>query len=773
MFAALDSYMGNEAGQAPALADEPADHDFSTKPIRKKQGAVNLRSAATEASAKLQTLLPDPLAVLQAKDEFIQSAVAAADAAKEAAIKIILQQAAPGENKEDRRSAGTTGTSATTIADLDVNGRPANLQPQAPNLPAVRPGLADLRTKFHKAVKQGNTFHSPDTIGLSLSAARMPVPEAPLKPEPNFQFHAARTQEALRPIALKDGALGQATGVLEATPQPIQAAERRARDPLLQSRMPTRAPDTPAGFENYNFCGEMKKGTLSPSVPLKCLQERFQAAGGNTAGALYPTERSAAYYTFYAQPTYGDMMALLESVVAKLKSQVRAEQAEARKALFGDAVPQGRGRPQQGAELFIRVGPQRLLVRHATLPAGAGLKLGTAASSILPTEAPADFLIVTSIWSEQPHTWHLAQKVSTGMTAILEKELWDFEREAADEAGDFRNLAAGKYIANAVTHIRPLEHNFMRVLWSNNDEDRLLIEDIGATAQAPEPTEIPASIVCLTQEVGAPMMNFAVYKRERGPPPDGTYSNPQFLPTFGSGLRFEEFRNPDIFYSLIHDVEIDTRPRTDLPEYPALAQFKSKSFWQCTTPVSPMAWRTITIAALFDSLPTAGQQPMRCVAAAYPFFLYLAYTPAALGVKQGVYLYLYRLKDNSYIYSRVPIQKSTLYFISISYSEGVPGKLQLRVAPMAAARADISQFEKSVTTLEIHDDVFYSIMPIEGGSLAAAVQLPFISLGFQKYGLGMPGMNGRIAYFHVFDYTLKVADYEREVRNDWRSEWFI
>ena len=760
MFAALDSYMESEAGQAPA------DHDFSTKPIRKKREPVNLRSAAAEASAKLQTLLPDPLAVLQAKEEFIQSATAAADAAKTAALQFILQQAAPEGGKGDGRSADASAK----VADLDVNGRPSNLQPQPPNLPAVRPGLADLRSKFHEAVKKGNTYQSPDTIGLSLSAARIPVPEASLKPQPNFQFHAARTQEALRPIALKDGAIGKATGILEATPQPIQPAEQRARDPLQQSLTQKWAPEPPAGFEDFNFCSEMKKGTLAPSVPLKCLQERFTSLGGKPTGLLYPVERSTAYYTFYSQPTYGDMMELLESIAGKLKSQVRAEQAEARAALYGDIAP---GQPAQGAELFIRLGPQRLLVRHAVLPAGSGLKIGTAASALLPAGATADFLIVTSLWSEKPQAWHLAHKVSTGMTTIIEKELWDFEREAADEPGDFRNLAPGKYIANAVTHIRPLEHNFMRVLWSNNDEDRLLIEDVGSGVAASEPTEIPANLVCLTQDRGAPMMNFAVYSRERGSPPAGTYSNPQFLPTFGSGLRFEEFRNPDIFYSLIHGVEIDTRPRTDLPEYPALATFKSQSFWQCTTPVSPMAWRTITLALLFDSLPTAGKQPMRCVAAAYPFFLYLGYTPAAAGVKQGVYLYLYRLKDNSYVYSRVPIQKSTLYFISISYGEGVPGKLVLRVAPMSAVRADIGQLEKSAAILEVHDDVFYSIMPVEGGSLAAAIQLPFISLGFQKYGLGMPGMNARVAYFHVFDYTLKAADYEREVRNSWRSEWFI
>ncbi len=174
----------------------------------------------------------------------------------------------------------------------------------------------------------------------------------------------------------------------------------------------------------------------------------------------------------------------------------------------------------------------------------------------------------------------------------------------------------------------------------------------------------------------------------------------------------------------------------------------------------------------FDSLPTAGPQPMRCVAAAYPFFLYLAYTPAQAGVKQGVNLYLYRLKDNSYVRSQVNIQKAVLYFISIDYTDGAPGRLRLQVAPLAAAVADVDQLEKSAVELEVHDDVFQSMMPVEGGSLVNAIQMPFISLGFQKYGLGAPSMNARVGYFHVFDYKLEREQYAKEVKGSWQQGWY-
>lgn len=725
------------------------------------------------AESVLTATLPDPLMVLQAKDTFIQGALASANQAAIAMKEAILQT--PSKRKGKKKSADLVA---------DANLPTAKLSQEPPNLPSVRPGLSDLRSKYHQAIKQGNTYDSPDTIKLSLSLK--PADTAPMepaiKPQPNFQLYASRTQDSLRPISLKDGTMGKATSLesrlkkQEPTPK-----ERATYDPILQNLTPVRA--SLQHFENFNFCSEMKKGTEATKVPLTCVQERFIAAGGAKTGLLYPAEGTNAYLTFYSQATFGDMMALLEDVVGRLQSMNKQEQANARRALFGAEAIEGmtvapaplqsssHRRPPNGAELFIRVGPSRILIHHRIIQNGVKIP-SLAVSEFIGAagEAAADFLIVGSIWSEEPHRWRLAQKISTGMTTIFNKELWDFERLANDSPGDFRNLAPGKYIANACTPIYPLQHNYFKLLWSKSESDELLVED--CTSASKEPQSIPANIVCLTQDAGAPMLNFAIYDRQRGEPPPGTYSNPQFLPTFGTGRRFEEFRNPDIFYSLIHDIQIDSSPRSDIPEYNAYAVFKTHSFWQCTTPIAPLSWRTITLAVSFDTLPTAGKQPMRCVAAAYPFFLYLAYTPANKGIKQGVYLYLYRLKDSSYTVSRLPIQKAVVYFISIRYEDGIPGKMILEVAPYAAARADRKQLEKSAAALEVHDNVMYAISPVEGGALTASIQHPFLSLGFQKYGLGTPGFNGRVAYVHVFDYSLKVADYEREINNNWNSSWF-
>jgi hypothetical protein len=767
MFASL-------AAAVEAESTDGVDFQTAAPPPARKVSAV---AAAKQAVAdSLRTILPDPLAILQAKDEYVKSATATAAVAKQVAINFILQ-------KKSADAAAASAAASAAVAAAAV--KELKLQQEPPNLPSVRPGLANLRSKFHEAVKQGNSFESPDTLRLSLSLTGGPpaTPVEAIKPQVGFNLHAQRTQEGMRTRTLKESAIGAQTGIQEAMAQPLLPQEVRGTDPLLQSLQPQRSPEQV--FENYNFCSEMKKGTLSPSVPIRCIQEQFEAAGGKKTGLLYPAERSAAYYTFYSQPTYGDMLSLIESVAAKLHSQLRQEQAEARAALLGDSVggPQSQGsyatpsqgsytKPPQGAELFVRVGPQRIFVQRIIVKTGLKPLSAVHASPAATTGRSADYLLVASIWSEEPHQWHLAQKITTGMTAVFNKELWDFERRAADAPGDFRNLAAGKYIANATTEIAPLTPNFLRIVWADNDEDELLAEDASAAATK-EPQSIPAHLVALTQDVRAPMLNFAVYSREREQPRQGVYAQPQFTPTFGFSQRFEEFRNPDIFYSLNAGVSIDTRPRGDLPEYKdGLAVFKSQSFWQCTTPISPRAWRTITLTVAFDTLPTAGKQPMRCVAAAYPFFLYLTYTPAVGATKQGVYLCLYRLKDNSYTFSRVPIEKTVLYFISISCTEGVPNRVELRVAPLAAARVSIDQLEGTKVALDVHDDVFRATSPIEGGSMQAAAQMPFISLGLQKYGLGIPGMNARVGYLHVFDYKLERADYEKEVRNDWQSSWF-
>lgn len=746
MFAALASAMEVEA--------EPPPQMQAHAPKRRT------RKAATVGEV-IQDLLPDPLAVLQAKDEFIHSAAAAARAAKELAIVTILQNAAPAAGSATATDGGT--------ATADVSGLQL-LSPQPPNLPAVRPGLAELRSKFYEVAEQGNTYLSPETIHISLGlkGGPPPVPEAAIKPQPNFQFTAGRTQEVLRPAAIKDASVGTATGTMEAVKQPIDRRHVAATDPLLQNLTPSRPPEQ--AFEDYNFCSEMKRGTLSSSVPLKCVQERFLNAGGKPTGALFPASKSSAYYTFYSQPTFGEMMLLLENVARKLHSANKAEQANARYQLYGDVSPT---RPASaGAELFIRAGPQRMLIRRRIL--ADSMKVPPLVAHDV-AGGSADYLLIANIWSETPRNWRWAQNTSHGMITIVEKELWDFEKEHADIPGDFRNLLSGKYIANSVTPIRPLAANYMRCLWSNNPEDELLVEDADdPAAAAKDPQSIRKEVLFMTQERGAPMLRFEVFERERKAPPEGVYGQPQFSGTFGSGLRFEEYRNPDIFYSLSSGVEIDTRPRQDLADARGFAVFRSKSFWQCTTPVSPCAWRTITMTIAFDTVPTAGREPMRCVAAAYPFFLYLTYVPATATKKQGVYLCIYRLKDNSYVMSKVPVQKSVLYFISIDYVEGgEAGKVRLQVAPFAAARQDVRQLENSAVFLDLHDDVFYAMMPVEGGSLLNAIQMPFISLGFQKYGLGAPGMNSRVGFFHVFDYGLMVADYQKEVNGDWQMDWFI
>jgi hypothetical protein len=154
---------------------------------------------------------------------------------------------------------------------------------------------------------------------------------------------------------------------------------------------------------------------------------------------------------------------------------------------------------------------------------------------------------------------------------------------------------------------------------------------------------------------------------------------------------------------------------------------------------------------------------MRCVATAYPFFVYIAYTPAGQGYEQGVYFYLYRLKGAAYTFcSRMPVERAHWYHVCLSFKEGQPGDVALSVRSLSGSKA-------AHASLRIDDDVFYRPIPAEGGS---APHMPMISLGFHKYGGGIPGFTGHVRYFHVFDYLLGEADYTRDLEDRWDIKWF-
>ena len=170
----------------------------------------------------------------------------------------------------------------------------------------------------------------------------------------------------------------------------------------------------------------------------------------------------------------------------------------------------------------------------------------------------------------------------------------------------------------------------------------------------------------------------------------------------------------------------------------------------------------------FEQLPTAGQEPMRCVATAFPFLVYLAYTPAGRGHAQGVYFYLFRLKDSSYVFcDKVAVEKGRWYHLALTFKEGMPGDLTLKVkalgSPQSLSERGKPAPQAGSATLKVGDDVFYRPMPPEG--------VPMISLGFHKYGGGIPGFTGGVGYFHVFDYMLGEEEYARDLENRWDIKW--
>jgi hypothetical protein len=694
----------------------------------------------------------DPLQLLLEKDTYVRAAKQAASYAGIAKAELVRATEAAAE---------AAVAKAKAAAQAAIN--PPKL-PEFKGPPPSRRGPAP--DALLRAARAGNNYESADVLGLALgrhstAAAVAAAPLEPaIKPAVDFAYMMQRSTDAMRLGG--GGAATTLTASLHA-PQPTQPkAAMEGTDPILQATAPTflRKPHT-EGLENYNFCSDVPAATPTHAVPLRCVREAFREAGGSEGGLAWPAERVAVdspefYEQLYMLPTWADMKIYIQTLAARVKSLDAEVQGRARAAL---GVPEPAGVP--GVEVFARAGADRMLVGRRIvdrLPLSMGTFVNYAGS--------ADFLAVCRLRPVAPRRirWFIA--ATAGMIIVANKELWDFEVGARDEPADFRRLRSGTATSEAVTIVPAATDTFVRALWSASPEDRVeMVDAAGAGAAAGVAAAGPAPLTgFLTQDPRAPMLRFAVYSRERPAPPAGTYANPQFVGTFGSGRRWEEARNPDIFYSLTNGVEIDNRRTGGLE---STAAFYSRSFWQCTTPISPMAWRSITFTVRFEQLPTAGEQPMRCVATAYPFFVYIAYTPAGPGYEQGVYFYLYRLKGAAYTFcSRMPVERARWYHVCLSFKEGQPGDVALSVRSLGGGN---SSSQADHASLRIDDDVFYRPVPAEGGS---APHMPMISLGFHKYGGGIPGFTGHVRYFHVFDYLLGAADYTRDLEGRWDIKWF-
>ncbi len=706
--------------------------------------------------------LIDPLALLLRKEDYVQSAklgVVLAEKAREAArtVKAVVQKVLPIVQPAELPPA---------LKAFDPRAEGTGLGGTRAPPPSAR---APREEALKIAARTGNNFRTDDVMDLTLGqhtreAEKITmVFEAPPKREANFSYIAARAKDELR-SRTTDDQYYVSSASLDQTVQPVPARTKERLDPILQATLPDRRIFR-EGWEDYNFCTDIPAATPAHKVPVRCAKEAFLAAGGSLQGLGLPADTTAELYSL---PTWAEMKIFLARLAAEIRSPHPNTQQAAQRALLGGAQRPTERRWEPGMEVFARVGPSRTLVRRRIV---SGFPLPTAAFPEF-VGAQADYLAVGALYVDSPQKWRWSVRATAGLLLTVNKEMWDFEVESRDEPGDFRALRAGRHTSREATALSPYKPHYLRINWSAYPED---IVEWQEAVPGSKPKLLGGGAVKLTQSAKAPMMRFAVYARERSSPPRGTYANPQFVGTFGSGRRFEERRCPDVFYSLTHDVEIDNR-RNTLAGYDSYAVFKTQSFWQCTTPVSPMAWRTLTWVMRFEVLPTAGASPMRCVAGAYPFFLYLAYTPARSGsdpLAQGVYLYLYRQKGASYVFSRQRIERASWYYISVSYTDGIPGNLTLRVVPMKDAVANVRTLYSpaAVGTMRVEDDVFYRMQPAEAAG-AAGSDVPYLSLGWQKYGGGSAGMTAMVARMHVFDYTLAEEDYKVDIADAWEKEWW-
>ncbi len=706
--------------------------------------------------------LIDPLALLLRKEDYVQSAklgVVLAEKAREAgrAVKAAAQKVLPIVEPAELPPA---------LKAFDPRAEGTGLGGSRVPPPSAR---APREEALKIAARTGNNFRTDDVLDLTLGQHTQEaekitmVFEAPPKREANFSYIAARAKDELR-TRTTDDQYYVSSAALDRSAQPVPARTKERLDPILQATLPDRRIFR-EGWEDYNFCTDIPAATPAHKVPVRCAKEAFLAAGGSLQGLGLPADATAELYSL---PTWAEMKIFLARLAAEIRSPHPNTQQAAQRALLGGAARPTERRWEPGMEVFARVGPSRTLVRRRIV---SGFPLPTAAFPEF-VGAQADYLAIGALYVDSPQKWRWSVRATAGLLLTVNKEMWDFEVESRDEPGDFRALRAGRHTSREATALTPYKPHYLRINWSAYPED---IVEYQEAVPGSKPKLLGSGAVKLTQSVKAPMMRFAVYARERSSPPRGTYANPQFVGTFGSGRRFEERRCPDLFYSLTHDVEIDNR-RNTLAGYDSYAVFKTQSFWQCTTPVSPMAWRTLTWVMRFEVLPTAGASPMRCVAGAYPFFLYLAYTPARAGadpLAQGVYLYLYRQKGAAYVFSRQRIERASWYYISVSYTDGIPGNLALRVVAMKDAVANVRTLYSATAQaiMRVEDDVFYRMQPAEATG-AVGSDIPYLSLGWQKYGGGSAGMTAIVARMHVFDYTLSEDDYKVDIADAWEKEWW-
>ncbi len=698
-----------------------------------------------------QEPIVDPLNLLLEKETYVR-------AAKQAAAYAGMAKSELVRATEAAAAAALEAAKAAAAAALDP-----------PKLPEFQPPPLSRRgpapEALLRAARAGNNFKSEDVLGLALGLAgegidgRAAAPlESAIKPSPDFTYMSQRDADILRPKTRAEAPTSLNAVLAVPAKQPTPRAVLEGTDPILQATLPARPPRA-EGLENYNFCADVPQSTPAHAVPLKCVREAFREVGGGEGGLAWPADRPAAdspefYEHLYMLPTWADMKIYIHKLAADVKALDAGVQGRARAAL-GLADPDG----VRGVEVFVRAGAARMLVGRRVVD-----RLPLSMATFADYAGSADFLALCRLAPATPQRIRWRVAATAGMIVAVNKELWDFEVEARDVAGDFRRLKAGTATSEAVTVVPAgaAGSTFVRALWSAGPEDRVEIVDAAAGGK-PQPLT-----GFLTQDARAPMLRFAVYARERPAPPAGTYANPQFVGTFGTGRRWEEARNPDIFYSLTHGVEIDNRPVAALG-VKSVASFSSRSFWQCTTPVSPLAWRSITFTVRFDQLPTAGEQPMRCVATAFPFFIYIAYTPAGPGYAQGVYFYLYRLKGAAYTFcSRMPVERGRWYHVCLSFKDGQPGDLALSVRAIGGGAGSVVNADHC--GLAIEDDVFYKPLSDEGR--AASAHMPMISMGFHKYGAGNPGFTGHVGYFHIFDYLLGKDDYTRDLESRWTMKWF-
>ena len=608
--------------------------------------------------------------------------------------------------------------------------------------------------------------------------------------KPAFLTYQQRANPALSASVVKNGtaaasaALAEFSGLYNNTRlQENSAIRATARDLCVKE----------GSAAEFDFCSELLPTSPIPA-DMTCLQKAWRQAGGQETGLEYPSATTAAAYRGMAN--YGAFLTKVQTLQATVRNTDPRIQADAIRKFLGprSSIPTIRMPYQSGFEIFwfvrkVFVGRQIIngnvgLPRIPTVPLGSIFNLALLTGS---TSTDYVTMVVVSNLRVQA-TQQIKFQVSTDDGMFIRTNV-----PARDEIVKWGNLyknSAGvlsanfmqtesTYTSGACTTLSATEGNFTRMGWYNIRDkykfDVYYLPCAGANTSAP--TQIPPSMLSLTQEMYAPFASFEVYKRD--------YADSQ-------GMRhlFSEYRNWE-FFSFderiagfatreLQTASIGYELRESNYQYapngkPFIKLESATSQMKFPRTIIPNAYKTITCCfSLSQPIQQAANATAPILFSLNPFFISInASGRNPNGSAIGDSLPRLQWEDVDGVSAgMIPTAlrtDGTWYMLAIRYTSDMTSVsvvcLPVSTLTSGSSAASLSDYKISVESSRVAQRLNY----LGAGSDADTYgRLTFGSVGGSTKAVA----GAQIAWFHMFDYELTDTQLVKDAKNEWVREWF-